>query len=345
MKALTLAATGGIEQLGVQELPQPSIESPTDVIVRMQAAALNRLDLFVAIGLPGSSLVFPHVVGSDGAGVVHEVGSRVSQFKPGDPVMINPTLSCGACPPCAAEEDTLCSNLQVLGEHRSGTVAEFVVVPAGNLAPVPPGMSWAQAAAFSLATLTAWRMLTTRARVAAGETVLIWGIGGGVAIAALQIARLLGARTIVTSGTDEKLEVGRQLGADLLLNHQKADVRAEVRKYTDGLGADVVVDSIGERTWTDSLRSLRRGGRLVICGATTGPMVSMDLRRLFWHQWSILGSTLGTRREYDQIVRHAAEGRLWPVIDSVVPLHDAPAAYERLLRGKQAGKLVIEVAP
>lgn len=344
MKALTLAGIGGIEQLRVQELPQPTIQSPTDVLVRVQAAALNRLDLFVVKGLPGSTLSFPHVVGSDGAGLVHEIGPGVSQVKTGDRVMINPTLPCGACRACDAGEDTLCSNLRVLGEHRGGTVAEFVVVPARNLATVPARMSWAEAAAFSLATLTAWRMLTTRARLTAGETVLIWGIGGGVAIAALQIARLLGARTIVTSGSDEKLEIGRRLGADLLLNHQKADIRAEVRKYTEGLGADVVVDSIGERTWSDSLRSLRRGGRLVICGATTGPMVSMDLRRLFWHQWSILGSTLGNRSEYDEIVGHAAQGRLWPVIDTIVPLQEAPAAYERMQRGEQAGKLVIEVA-
>jgi NADPH:quinone reductase-like Zn-dependent oxidoreductase len=345
MKALTLAATGGIEHLKVQELPQPSIQRPDDVAVRVQAAALNRLDLFVAAGLPGSSLSFPHVVGSDGAGLVHETGAGVSQFRPGDRVMINPTISCGACAACAVGEDSLCSNLGVLGEHRSGTVAEYVVVPAGNLAAVPPGMSPAQAAAFSLATLTAWRMLTTRARLAAGETVLIWGIGGGVAIAALQIARLLGARSIVTSGSDEKLEIGRRLGADLTLNHRTADIRAEVRKFTDGLGADVVVDSIGERTWTDSLRSLRRGGRMVVCGATTGPTVTMDLRRLFWHGWSILGSTLGNRREYGEIVAHAVAGRLWPVIDSIVPLDEGPAAYRRLLRGEQAGKLVIEVAP
>jgi NADPH:quinone reductase-like Zn-dependent oxidoreductase len=344
MKALTLAATGGIEHLKVQELPQPSIQSPNDVLVRVQAAALNRLDLFVATGLPGSSLSFPHVVGSDGAGLVDQVGAGVSQFRPGDRVMINPTLSCGACTACAAGEDTLCSKLRVLGEHRSGTIAEYVVVPARNLAAVPSGMSWAQAAAFSLATLTAWRMLTTRARATAGETVLIWGIGGGVAIAALQIVRLLGARAIVTSGSDEKLEIGRRLGADLVLNHHHGDIRAEARKYTDGLGVDVVVDSIGERTWTDSLRSLRRGGRLVICGATTGPIVSMDLRRLFWHQWSILGSTLGNQREYEQIVAHAADGRLWPLVDSIVPLDQAPAAYERLQRGLQAGKLVIEVA-
>jgi NADPH:quinone reductase-like Zn-dependent oxidoreductase len=344
MKALTLVGTGGIEHLRVQELPHPAIQSPTDVLVQVHAAALNRLDLFVAEGLPGSKLAFPHIVGSDGAGVVREVGPAVSQFRPGDRVMINPTLSCGVCPACAAGEDSLCSSLRVLGEHCGGIVAEYIVVPARNLAAVPPEMPWPEAAAFSLATLTAWRMLTTRAGLKANETVLIWGIGGGVAMAALQISRLIGARTIVTSGSDDKLAIGRRLGADLALNHARIDIRAEARQYTAGRGVDVVVDSVGERTWTDSLRALRRGGRLVTCGATTGPMVSMDLRRLFWHQWSILGSTLGSRREYAQIVGHAAQGRLWPVVDTVVPLHEAPAAYDRLQRGEQAGKLVIEVA-
>jgi NADPH:quinone reductase-like Zn-dependent oxidoreductase len=344
MKALTLAAAGGIERLGVQELPEPSIQSPNDVLVRVQTAALNHLDLFVAEGLPGNQLTFPHVVGSDGAGVVHEVGSSVSGLSPGSRVMINPTLSCGECAACAAGEDSLCDRLRVLGEHCGGTVAEYVVVPEQNLALVPMGMSWAQAAAFSLATLTAWRMLMTRARLMPDETALIWGIGGGVAIAALQIAKLVGAQVIVTSGADEKLENALQLGADLALNHARSDIAAEVRARTGGRGADVVVDSSGEQTWQRSLRSLRRGGRLVICGATTGPTVALDLRRLFWHQWNILGSTLGTRREYREIVAHAAEGRLWPVIDSVVPLEKAVAAYQRLQRGEQTGKLVIEVA-
>jgi NADPH:quinone reductase-like Zn-dependent oxidoreductase len=343
MKALTLVNTGGIEHLKVQELPQPAVQSPTDVLVQVQAAGLNRLDIFVAEGLPGSKLAFPHVVGSDAAGVVREVGTAVSQARPGDRVMINPTLSCGACPACAAEEESLCSKLRVIGEHCGGTVAEYIVVPAQNLAAVPPDMPWPKAAAFSLATLTAWRMLTNRARLRPDETVLIWGIGGGVAQAALQIARLIGARTIVTSSSDEKLEIGRRLGADIVLNHSRSDVRAEARQDTEGQGVDVVVDSVGERTWTDSLRALRRGGRFVTCGATTGPMVSMDLRRLFWHQWSILGSTLGSRREYAEIVEHAGRGRLWPVIDRVVPLHEAPAAYNRLQAGDQAGKLVIEV--
>jgi NADPH:quinone reductase-like Zn-dependent oxidoreductase len=344
MKALTLIAPGGIEHLRVQELPEPTIESPDEVIVRVQAAALNRLDLFVAAGLPGANQTYPHVVGSDGAGLVHRVGPAVREFRPGDRVMINPTLSCGECPACVAGEDSLCASLRVIGEHCAGTIAELIAVPSRNLAAVPADMSWPEAAAFSLATLTAWRMLVTRAQVRAEETVLIWGIGGGVALASLQIARLLGARTIVTSSSDAKLDIARALGADVTLNHGDIDIRSAVRQHTGGRGADVVVDSLGEQTWPTSLRALRRGGRLVVCGATTGPMVSMDLRRLFWHQWSIFGSTLGSRREYAEIVRHAAEGRLRPVIDQVVPLDQARQAFERLQRREQVGKLVIEVA-
>jgi NADPH:quinone reductase-like Zn-dependent oxidoreductase len=345
MKALTLVALGGREQVRVQELPEPAIELPNQVLVGVQAVALNRLDLLVAAGLPGVNYSFPHIIGSDGAGIVREVGPAVSRLRPGDRVMINPTLSCGNCPWCLQGEESVCEELRVLGEHRSGTAAEFLVLPEENLEPVPDGMPWPQAAAFSLATLTAWRMLTTRGRLKADETVLIWGIGGGVAVAALQIARLRGARTIVTSGSDAKLDVARTLGADVLLNHQRVDVGVEVRGLTGGRGADLIVDSAGEQSWRGSLRALRRGGRLVICGATTGPIVSLDLRRLFWHQWSILGSTLGSRREYAEIVALARQGKLWPVIDRAVPWNQSQAALERLARGEQVGKLVIEVAP
>jgi NADPH:quinone reductase-like Zn-dependent oxidoreductase len=345
MKALTLLATGGLQHLRVQELPEPAIQSPGEVLLRVKAVALNRLDLFVAEGLPGINYRFPHVVGSDGAGTVQAVGSAVKHLRPGDRVMINPTLSCGQCPACLEGEDSLCSSIGIMGEHCPGTAAESIVVPAENLALIPEGMPWPQAAAFSLATLTAWRMLTTRARLRAGEMVLIWGIGGGVALAALQIARLLGARTVVTSGEDAKLETARTLGADAVLNHRREDIAAEVRRLTSGSGVDVVVDSVGEQSWQGSLRALKRGGRLVICGATSGPRVSLDLRRLFWHQWSILGSTVGSRREYAEIVRLAGEGKLWPVVDRVVPWDDALTAFERLHRGEQVGKLVIEVAP
>jgi NADPH:quinone reductase-like Zn-dependent oxidoreductase len=344
VRALALDAIGGLEHLAVRELPRPELSSPHDVRVRVHAAALNRLDLFVADGLPGVALTFPHIVGADGAGTVDAVGSGVWQARPGDRVMLNPGLSCGKCPECLAGEESLCASFRVLGEHRPGTAAEYVILPAENLALVPPGMPWAEAAAFSLATLTAWRMLTTRAVLQAGETVLIWGIGGGVSMAALQVAHLLGARAIVTSASDAKLEVARSRGADATINHATADVVAEVRRLTGGLGADVVVDSIGEARWQESLRALRRGGRLTVCGATTGPAVTLDLRRLFWRQWSLLGSTLGSRREYAEIVRLAHQGRLWPVVDQVVPLADGPAALARLRRGEQLGKLVIEVA-
>ena len=344
MRALTLDAAGGLEHLAVRELPAPEIEAPGDVRVRVQAAALNHLDLFVADGLPGGSSTFPHIVGSDGAGVVESVGPDVTRVRPGDRVMINPGLSCGRCPACLAGEESLCPTFRIVGEHRPGTAAEYVVLPEGNLAPVPPAMPWPQAAAFSLATLTAWRMLTTRAALRPGETVLIWGIGGGVAMAALQIARHLGARTVVTSGSDAKLDAARRLGADAAVNHAAADVVAEVRRATEGRGADVVADSVGQARWQDSLRALRRGGRLVTCGATSGPMVSIDLRRLFWRQWSLLGSTLGSRREYEAIVALAHQGLLWPVVDRAVPLAEGCAAFARLERGEQMGKLVIEVA-
>jgi NADPH:quinone reductase-like Zn-dependent oxidoreductase len=343
MKALTLMAVGGPEHLRVRELPEPAIQSPDEVLVRIQAAALNRLDLFVADGLPGVNYSFPHVMGSDGAGTVVELGAAVAGLRAGDRVMINPTISCGKCPRCLQGEESLCFSLQVVGEHRSGTVAEYVIVPADNLARVPQSMPWPQAAAFSLATLTAWRMLVTRARLIPGETVLIWGIGGGVALAALLIARHLGARTIVTSTSNAKLEIARSLGADLTLNSREVDVAAEARKATGGAGVDVVVDSVGEQSWQHSLRSLRRGGRLTVCGATSGPIVQLDLRRLFWHQWSILGSTLGSRSDYAEIVRLAGEGKLWPVVDRVVPLDEALSAVGRMKRGEQAGKLVIEV--
>jgi NADPH:quinone reductase-like Zn-dependent oxidoreductase len=343
MKALTLVAAGGLQHARVQELPEPAIQSPDQVLVQVRAAALNRLDLFVVQGLPGVTYSFPHVLGSDAAGVVQAVGSGVNGVRPGDRVMLNPTLSCGKCFQCQAGEDSLCIRLRVIGEHCPGTAAEYIVVPADNLAPVPPEMPWPEAASFSLATLTAWRMLTTRARLERGETVLIWGIGGGVGIAALQIVQLLGAQAIVTSSSNAKLEAARRLGAHAVLNHRESDIAAEVRQLTGGRGADVVLDSVGEQSWPISLRSLRRGGRLVVCGATTGPMISLDLRRLFWHQWSILGSTLGSRREYAEILQWAHAGKLWPLVEQVVPLDQAGTALKRLERGEQMGKLVLEV--
>jgi len=343
MRALVLGGVGGLEHLALAEVPAPEIRAPHDVRIRVRAAALNRLDLFVADGLPGVAYVFPHVVGSDGAGIVESVGSAVTTLQPGDRVMINPGISCGTCDECRRGEESLCPAFQILGEHRSGTLAELVVVPESNLGLVPASMPWPEAAAFSLATLTAWHMLVTRARVAEGETVLVWGIGGGVAQAAVQVAARAGARVIATSSSDAKLEVARRLGAGETVNHAREDVVARVRELTGSRGADVIVDSVGAPTWQRSTRLLRRGGRLVTCGATGGPHVEIDLRRLFWHQWSLLGSTMGSHADYREIVRLAGEGQLWPHVDQVVPFDSAIEAYRRLARGEQTGKVVVDL--
>jgi NADPH:quinone reductase-like Zn-dependent oxidoreductase len=344
MRALVLEAVGGLEHLALAEVPAPGIRAPHDVRVRLRAAALNRLDLFVAGGLPGVAYDFPHVVGSDGAGVVESVGGAVTAVQPGDRVMINPGISCGTCDECRRGEESLCPAFQLLGEHRSGTLAELIVVPESNLGILPAAMPWPEAAAFSLATLTAWHMLMARAQVRPGETVLIWGVGGGVALAAVQVAALAGARVIATSSSDAKLEVARRYGAAFGVNHANDDVVGRVRELTGNRGAEVIVDSVGEPTWPRSTRLLRRGGRLVTCGATGGPHVELDLRRLFWHQWALLGSTMGSHADYREIVRLAEEGQLWPHVDQVVRFDRAIEAYQRLARGEQTGKVVIEIS-
>jgi NADPH:quinone reductase-like Zn-dependent oxidoreductase len=345
LKALTLTATGSLQQLQFTDLPAPEPGTPDAVRVRLRAAALNRLDLWVVQGVPGVDYRFPHILGSDGAGVVEAVGPAARRFRPGDRVMINPGISCGACEWCEAGDEPVCAEFGVLGEHRPGTLAEAIVVPERNLAPVPDGMGWAEAAAFPLTTLTAWRMLITRARLQPGERVLIWGIGGGVAQAALRIVKLVGATAIVTSGSDAKLARARELGADVTLNHATQDVPREIRALTGRRGVEVVVDTVGETTWARSLRSLARLGRLVTCGGTSGPMVTTDVRKLFWYQWSILGSTMGSLAEFRAISGLAAQGRLWPEVDSVVPFERAIEAFERLAAGEQMGKIVIEVGP
>jgi NADPH:quinone reductase-like Zn-dependent oxidoreductase len=345
MRALVLTATGGLDHLALADIPTPAPPAPGWVHIRVRAAALNRLDLFVAEGIPGGAPVLPHIVGADGAGVVTAVGPGVTTVKVGDEVMFDPGTSCGRCPACLADDQPLCREYKILGEHIPGTVAEIAVVPAANLAPRPAGWSWAESAAFSLAALTAWRMLVTRAKLQAGETVLIWGAGGGVAQAAIQIAKHLGARVIATSSTPAKLALAKTLGADLAFDHASGDVVAEVKAATGKTGCQVVVDSVGEATWERTQRVLARGGRLVVCGATSGPQVGIDLRRLFWYQWSILGATMGGRGEYRAVAALAAQGHFRPVVDQVVPLDRAVEAYRRLATGAQAGKLVIEVSP
>jgi len=350
MKALVLRGHGDLSQLAVAEVPAPSPGAPTDVRVRLRAAALNHLDLWTVRGLPGLALRFPHVLGGDGAGIVDAVGPAVTRVKPGDPVLFNPGISCYRCEPCLAGEHSLCVDYRLLGEHLPGTLAEYVVVPEPNVFPIPvlaaphAPLSFPEAAAFSLVTLTAWRMLITRARLRPGETVFIWGAGGGVSSAALRIAKLAGAFVIVTSSSDAKLARAREWGADVTLDHAVRDVPKEVRALTRKRGVDLIVENVGEATWERSLRMLARGGRIVTCGGTTGPHLAIDVRRLFWYQWDILGSTMGNAEEYRQVVRLLGQGHLRPIVDSVFPLERGPDAFARLAGGEHVGKVVVEIA-
>jgi NADPH:quinone reductase-like Zn-dependent oxidoreductase len=348
MRAWVIRSVGGLERLELAQVadPAPTLRA-NEVRIALRAAALNHLDLFAVKGLP-HDYTFPHILGGDGAGVVSAVGPDVRSVRPGDRVMINPGIADYTCEYCRAGEHSLCLNYRLLGEHLPGTLAEAIVVPEPNVAVIPTlpnPLSWAEAAAFSLVTLTAWRMVVTRAQVQRGETVLVWGIGGGASLAALRIAKLRGARVIVTSSHDEKLERAKRLGADVTLNHRQQKVSQEVRALTDKRGADVVIENVGEATWDESLRSLRRGGRLVSCGATTGPKVGLDLRRLFWYQWSLMGSTMGNLAEYAEIVRVLGTGELRPIVDRVFPFSEAREALERLDRAEQLGKIVVSVAP
>ena len=346
MRGLTISAHGGLERIELRDdLSVPSLTADTDVRVRVRAAAINHLDLFVVGGLPNVHITPPWILGSDAMGTIESMGTAVSGLKAGDQVLINPGISDRSCEYCLDGEQPLCVRFGVLGEHHQGTLAEFVVVPAANVLAVPSDTNPIEGAALTLSTLTAWRMLAARARLRAGERVLIWGIGGGVALACLQIAKLIGAHVTVTSGSDEKLARARELGADDAINHRGVDVGREMRARTDKRGVDVVVDSVGEATWRQSLGALGRRGRLVTCGGTSGPMVTTDVRRLFWNQWSILGSTMGNDDEFLAVVEHFRAGRLRPVIDSVYDLAEARAAFERMRGGEQFGKLVVRIAP
>ena len=345
MRALTIDAHGGLDQLRVRhDLPMPDVVADDDVRIRVHAAALNHLDLWVVEGVPGIRITPAWILGSDCAGVVDAVGARVTNVRVGDRVVLNPGVSDRTCDYCRTGDNPLCLRYAILGEHRPGVLADFVVVPAANVHIITAHVSFTIAAAFPLATLTAWRMVVTRARVTASDQVLIRGIGGGVALASMQIAKSLGARVWVTSGSDEKLERARELGADETLNHHTLDVAREVRGRTGKRGVDVVIDCVGQATWGSSLGSLGKRGRLVTCGGTSGPLLETDVRKLFWNQWTIMGSTMGSDDEFARIVDELRAGRLYPPVDSTFPLTEGRRAFERLRSGQQFGKVVITVA-
>ena len=345
MRALTIDAHGGLEQIRYREdVPAPAVRQPHEVRVRVRAAALNRLDLWTVGGLPGISITPPGVLGADAVGTIDQVGDSAGGVSVGDRVVINPGISCRECEFCRKGEHSLCIRFRLLGEHLPGTFAEYVVVPAVNVRRIPATVPDDTAAAYSLAMLTAWRMCVTRAQVRAGEDVLIWGIGGGVALAALLICKARGARVWVTSSSQEKLERARALGADETIDHTAVDVGKEIRARTGKRGVDVVVESVGEKTWAQSLGALARGGRLVTCGGTSGPTLSMDVRRLFWNQWSLLGSTMGNDAEYDAVVEELTAGRLALPVDAAYTLSEGREAFARMERGEQFGKIVLRVS-
>jgi zinc-binding alcohol dehydrogenase/oxidoreductase len=325
MKAIVIHEDGGPEVLRYEDVPDP-VAGQGEVLIRMRAASLNHLDVWTRKGLP--SVPKPRILGADGAGTVEALGDGVSGLAPGQSVVINPGLG---------HDGTI----HVIGEHTQGVHAELAAVPATNVYPLREGLSFEQAAAFPLVYETAYRMLVTRAGLRSGEWVLIWGIGGGVATAAFRIAQALGAHTIVTSGSTEKLAKATELGADVAVDHAEGDVVAAVKEAT-GKGTDVVVETVGDATWKRTLDAVRPGGRVVVCGATSGPNPPAGLHRLWWKQLDILGSTMGTREDFEGAYDLVAAGAT-PIVDSVFPLAEARAAHERLESGEQFGKIVLVI--
>ncbi len=340
MKALAIYEHGDVDKLQIVDLPKPTI-GPDDVLINVKATALNHLDLWVREGLPSLKLAMPHVPGSDFAGVVAAVGANVRGLQVGQRVTVNPGISCGHCEFCLAGEQSLCAEFGILGEHTAGGAAEFARVPAVNVLPIPDDYPFEMAAAAPLVFLTAWRALISRARLRAGEDVLILGAGGGASTAAIQIAKHAGARVFVTSSSDDKLRRAREIGADVGLNYKTQEWDREVFLMTGKRGVDVVFESIGASTWQKSIRTLKRGGRMVVIGATTGANPPEQLRHIFWKQIEIVGSTMSNQREFREVMALVLRGELKPVIDTVMPLEQAREAHQRLASGEQFGKIVL----
>jgi NADPH:quinone reductase-like Zn-dependent oxidoreductase len=325
VKAVRIHEDGGPEVLRYEDVEDP-VAGPGQVLIRLHAASLNHLDIWMRRGLP--SVPKPRILGADGAGVVEGLGAGADSFETGDRVLINPGLEDGA---------------RIVGEHMDGTHAELISIPAENVYRIPESLSFEEAAAFPLVFETAYRMLVTKARLQEGEWVLVWGIGSGVGSAAFVIAKALGARTIVTSSSADKLDRALELGADATANHAEEDVAAVVKEATGGAGANVVVEHVGEATWKTSLQAAGPNGRIVVCGATSGPNPPAQLHRIWWKQLEIYGSTMGTKEDFEGAYELVASGAAKPIVDKVFPLADAAAAHEYLEAGKQFGKVVLEI--
>ena len=338
MRAVRFHEHGGAEVLKYEEAPDPA-PGPADVLVRVRACALNHLDIWNRRGV--APIKLPHVLGADVAGEVVE--SSDTRIAPGQRVMLQPGLSCGRCEACLDGRDNECLQYDVLGSQSDGGYAEFVRIPPQNVVALPDAIGFIEAAAFPLTFVTAWHMLVTRARIRPGEDVLVLGGGSGVGQAAIQIAWLHGARVFATAGTDDKLGRARELGAYEVINHHTEDLPAQIRRFTNKRGVDIVIEHVGEATWERSLKCLARGGRLVTCGATTGHKAGIDLRFLFSRQYSLMGSYMGTKAELLRAAQFFFSGQLRPIVDRTFPLADAAAAHRHLEAGNQFGKVVLEI--
>jgi NADPH:quinone reductase-like Zn-dependent oxidoreductase len=343
LKAVRMHGHGGVDQLFFEDAEEPRFDGAAQAIVKLSAAALNHIDIWNRLGLTGVRIAMPHILGADGAGVVIDVSPGVEHVRVGDRVCLYPPTGCGQCEFCLTDRDFMCFRLRVLGERWEGTYAQYVKVPAQNCFPIPTGYSFEEAAAFPLVFITLWRMLITNARLEPGETILILGIGGGVASASLQVAKKIGARVIVTSGSNKKLERARDLGADCGINHRSNDFLQEILTVTDGSGVDVVLDSIGGEFWRKSLASLARGGRLITCGATAGAEPLDDIAAICAKELIIHGSTLGSREEFSQVINFLNTAKIKPVIDSIFPLENTSGAQLRLENARQFGKIVLRI--
>jgi len=340
MRAVVIREHGGVEALSVEDLPTPE-PGPGSVRIEVRACAVNHLDLWVRRGVPGHHFPLPLIPGNDIAGVVDALGPGCEGLEVGDEVVVAPGTSCGNCGACADGRDHHCRSYAILGEHRDGGYADHVVVPRVNVIPKPTNLNFAQAATTLLAPLTAWNMLTRRARLEQGEWVLVQAAGSGVSSAAIQIAKLWNARVIAVARSEEKCNRASELGADFVLSSETDDVAKEVRKITNKLGVQVVVDHVGEATWETSMRCLGWQGRFVTCGSTTGSVVNVNLRHLFFKSLSLLGATMGPRGDVHRVVNLYAQGLLQPLVDRVLPLEDAAQAHQLLEDRKVFGKIVL----
>lgn len=341
MYAVRIHEHGGLDKLVYEEIPTPRPQAG-EVLVNVRATSLNHLDLWVRKGLPGVTFPLPIIPGVDAAGVVVDNGAGVEHVTIGERVVIAQGISCGHCAYCLNGEDNLCKDYRLIGEHRDGADAEYIVVPAKNVIPLGLKITFEEAAAGALVFLTAWQMLVDKAKIKPGEEVLVIGAGSGVGSAGIQIAKLYGAKVIAATGSAEKAEKAKKLGVDEVINYREQNIAAEVRRLTGKRGVDVVFEHVGSSVWEDCIRSLTKGGRLVTCGATSGYTASTDLRYVFYKQLQILGSTMGKKGDLIRILRFFEQGRLKPVIDRVMPLKEVREAHRILEGGQQFGKIVLK---